>query len=208
MFHEPAFWLLLLLPVCGLIRLASALYLRPRRRELLSLAQSLVREELTKEDRAWLRHEIDRSRATHLLIASPFVPFAILGALAIAAYEGWKIAATSYDDRVETLETSAERLHSKSIEITVGISLNNSKFWNDPRAKRIRDLVGQIEDWNNPLAMTWIAIWLLAASPLLIATYFISGSIRPFVVNLWAPLREPIISILSDTPLGRASAKA
>ncbi|MFC3208099.1 hypothetical protein [Aquamicrobium soli] len=208
LFREPAFWLLAALPVCGVIQLAASLYLRPRRREILSLVEDMVREDLAKEDRAWLRHEIERSRAVHLLIASPFVPFAILGALAIAAYEGWKVSATNYDDRIETIGASTERIHRKAVEISEGISLKNSRFWNDPRAVRIRDLAGQIEDWNNPLAMTWIAIWLLAASPLLVAAYFISGSIRPFVVNLWTPLREPIASILSDTPLGKTAAKA
>ncbi|RUV37018.1 hypothetical protein [Mesorhizobium sp. M7A.F.Ca.MR.148.00.0.0] len=203
--RDPVFWLLMILPLCAIVQLMAALYLRTRRRELLSLVEELASDDLNKEDRAWLRHEIDRSRAIHLLIATPFVPFAILGALAIAVYEGWKVAASSYNERVHSVELSADRMHRKAVEIGEGISLKKSVIWDDPRSKRVRELVGQIEDWNSPIAMVWIAAWLIAALPLLVVAYFISGSIRPFVVNLWGPLREPIASILKDTPLGRSA---
>lgn len=205
MMRDPVFWLLMILPLCSVIQLIAALYLRTRRRELLSLVEDLATENLNKEDRAWLRHEIERSRATHLLIASPFVPFAILGAVAIAVYEGWKVAASSYDERVKSIELNADRIHRQAVEIGEGISLKKSVFWDDPRSKRVRELAGHIEDWNNPIAMVWIAAWLIAALSLLVLAYFVSGSIRPFVVNLWGPLREPIASILKDTPLGRSA---
>lgn len=206
--REPGIWALSFLLTCALITLASSLLLKRTRSKLLSLVTELAYDEkLTKADKAWLRAEIDRSKGGHMIIAAPFAPFAILAALAVAAYEGWAEDRQDEGRRDEDLSKTRERiadldekivlLHARVIEEGEGIDPKSGAFWDDPRRKEISDLAFTLETWNNPLAMVWIFAWLIVAAPLMLIAYFASGSLKPFIVNVWDPLREPVLAALT-----------
>jgi hypothetical protein len=198
MLSEPGFWVLCSLVVFASISLAASVLMRAKRRALLQLVSELVSEPHTRADRAWLRYEIGRSKGGHLLFAAPFAPFAILGAIAIGAYEGWAAKGRSYDDHVSVIKRETEEIQVRTIELVGSVKLSDAKLWSDPRRKQVFALASAIGDWNNPISMLWISFWLLAASPLLLIGYFVMGSTRPFLVNVWPPLREPVATILNQ----------
>ncbi len=81
--NEPAVWVLVGLLTCAFLTLLTAIRLRPVRRRMLVLMHEIQAEgRLTPADKAWMRTEIDRSRGYHLLLVSPFAPFAIFAAIA------------------------------------------------------------------------------------------------------------------------------
>lgn len=216
--HEPGFWVLAFLLGCALINLVSSLLLRGKRARLLALVKEIIAEgRLNDADKAWLVDDIERSKGTHLLIAAPFAPFFIIAALALSAYEGWTETQdgekSSSDDTSpaatrKRLASLDERMDAVRAKITIdskGVDPRAGAYWNDKRRTEIEDLALDIETWNNPIAMTWIVLWLIAASPLMVIAYFASGSLRPFVVNIWEPLREPILSVLSAARLKEAA---
>ncbi|NSZ73304.1 hypothetical protein G6L74_06050 [Agrobacterium tumefaciens] len=192
---HPGVIALVFILACAAVTLTAAILLRPTRKRLLSLVTELCDEgKLTHADRAWLRVEIKRSKGSHLLIAAPFAPFAILGALAVAAYEGW--VEDHDDERISELEKEIDRLHAEQVVESEGVDPRTGLYWKDARHSEIRDLSLTLEIWNNPLAMMWILFWLVVASPLMVLAYLASGSLKPFVVNVWEPLREPVLAAL------------
>ncbi|MBN7759469.1 hypothetical protein JYP46_21830 [Nitratireductor aquimarinus] len=195
LFREPGFWVLAILTICGGITLVSSLVLRRTRRRLLDLVEEMSSEApLSREDKALLRSETERSYGSELFVAAPFAPFAIFGAVALGAYEGWK--KESYDQTVERFDKSADRIYAESIELTEGIDPRRGRLWNHPRRRELHDHVIALETWNHPIAMTWIMCWIILALPFLGLSYLISGTMRPFYANIWEPLRDPVVSIL------------
>ncbi len=191
---EPGAWLLLGLILCGTIQLISSLKLRKVRKALADLVEEIIKEgELTPSDKAWLKAEIDRTDGTHLVVAAPFAPFAILGAIAL----GFTEAGNKSESSKKTLE-KIEIQERKSLVLLTGEDPINGRLWTDPRKEKIEDLAMTIESWNNPVSMLWIYFWLAASLPLLLISYFVAGSLRPFIHNIWQPLRLPISSMLSE----------
>jgi len=121
----------------------------------------------------------------------------------LGLYEGWQMrgrqkdALFNYELEVERLERDAERMHVKGIRHLTGLDPRRGKYWNDERRRQISKLSCSIENWSSPLAVLWIFFCLLVASPLLIIGYFVSGSIRPFIENIWAPVRDPVLAALA-----------
>lgn len=215
---EPGFWVLSFLLGCALVTLFSSLLLRGKRKRLLALVNEIINEDkLNDADKAWLIDDIERSKGTHLLIAAPFAPFFILAALALSAYEGWSSnlnSAKPKDDlatreadsrkRMDALDDRIDTLRAKITIDSKGVDPRKGVYWNDKRRAEIENLSLDIETWNNPLAMMWIVLWLAAASPLMVVAYFASGSLRPFIINIWEPLRDPVLSVLSAARLKEA----
>lgn len=204
---NPAFWLLAILPAFGLVRLSAAVYLRPYREKLRHLVDEMSRGALSKEDRGWLRAALEQSRGRHLVIAAPFAPVMILAAVVFGVFEGWRDSQKSRDDRVDAAEAEVLRLRLARLDDLAGMSLAKSRFASDPRGLRLTELVSKIEEWSSPISMLWIVVWLIVAAPLLVVSYAISGSIRPIITNVWAPLREPIESLIAAAtrPFGMLS---
>jgi len=195
--REPGYWALAFLLACAVATLIASLALRGTRRRFADLVNELIDEgRLTKADKAWLRAEIERSKGAHLLIASPFAPFAILGALAVAAYEGW--LGERHDVRLEQIEADIDRLHAETVELSQGVDPRTGNYWKDERHREIRHLSMVLETWNNPLSMIWITAWLAIASPFMVLAYFVTGSLKPFIMNVWEPLRDPILAVLES----------
>lgn len=194
--HNPMFWLIaIVLPGAALINLAASMWVRQARRDLLVLVKRLW-PEASPQDRTWLWHEVDRSKGTHLLIASPLAPFAILGAVALGVYEGWRGAHETYDGHVKRIQGETALLEKDVYRLVTGEDADSSKIWNSPDGQRLGRLADHIENWNHPVAMLWIIGWLVVASPLLLGAYFVVGSLKPVITNMWAPLREPIAVVL------------
>lgn len=193
---EPGVWASIALIGFALISLTASLLLRSSRRRFRLLVEEIIAENrLTAADKAWLRAEITRSKGRHLIVAAPFAPFAIFGAVAVGAYEGWFSKADEADD---ALERDIERMMAENVELSQGVDPRTGNYWRDERHREVRDLALTLETWNNPISMCWIVIWLMAATPFLLAGWLISGTVKPFVMNVWAPLREPVLAILSE----------
>ncbi len=199
---EPGYWAMAFLMMCALITLTSALYLRPKRTRFLEVVNEIVAEgRLTRADKAWLRSEIDRSKGVHLLIASPFAPFAIVAALVVAIFDGWNegdndISHEALQRKLDRLDRNIEATEAEVVELSEGVDPRKGNYWNDSRREEMRKLIYTIETWNNPLSMAWILAWMILASPLVLVAYFVSGSLKPFIVNIWEPLRNPVRSAL------------
>lgn len=201
---EPGIWALAALLIFAAIRLVASIALRQSRRRMVELVDQIASEErLTRADKASLRAEIERSKGQALLVAAPFAPFAIFGAIAVGIYEG--ASKKNRNVWIKEIEADIERMQAEAIELTEGVDPRTGNYWRDARHKEIRDISAHLETWNNPIAMTWISIWLVAALPFLGLGYLVSGSIRPFVMNVWGPLREPVISVLSGLHPHRAA---
>lgn len=198
--RDPIFWVLAALPLFGLINLVASLYLRKSRRRLIEVINSMTSDaRITKADKAFLRAEIGTSGGRHLLFAAPFAPAAILAAVVLGFVEGWQ--ARNKSRRLFDLQTQIDRLQRESDTLTInavkateGHDPSAGVFWDDPRRREVQELSHVIETWSNPLATLWILFWLAMSAPLLVVGYLASGSIRPFVVNLWEPIRDPILS--------------
>lgn len=195
MLREPGFWVLAFMVICAAITLASSLYVRQARRRMLKLLNEMRAEgKFSEADKAWLRQDIKTAQGKVLLVAAPFAPFAIFAALALGLYEGW--TSLTYDQTVRKIEADTDRLHAEVIRISEGIDPRTGKLWNDPRRREITDLSLTLETWGNPIAMTWIIIWMVVAAPFLFLGYLTSGTFRPFIANVWDPLRDPVSSII------------
>lgn len=190
--YEPGFWLLTFMVTCALISAVTSILLMPTRRRLRTGLEALLQEgDLSEGDKAWARSVISTSNGHHLLAAAPFAPFAILGALVVGAVDGW-------DRRVlPRTDAQFDLSHADTIHLTEGANPRNGRLWNDPRRKEIDWDAHSVETWNHPVAMVWIGFWLVLALPFLFVGSKVSGSMRPFVDNVWSPLRDPINSILS-----------
>ena len=204
---EPGVWALSLLVFCAIATITSSLALRGSRRKFLALVSEITSEDnLTRADKAWLRSEIEQSKGTHLLVAAPFAPFAIVAALVFAAYEGWddevghisSAGLAKERERLARLDERLDAVHARVIKESEGVDPMEGNFWHDPRRQEIGRLVNDLETWNNPIAMSWIIAWLVVASPLMIIAYLVSGSLKPFVTNVWDPLRGPVMAALAS----------
>lgn len=190
-----------------LVQLVAALLLKGTRRRLLAAVDDVLSEgPLAPSDKAWLRDEIDTSSGTHLLIVSFFAPFAIFGAVALGLYDGLSIkrkparSAQNLSDRIENLSAELEetrlrleRMDAKGILISQGVDPRDGKLWDDPRRRAISSLTYSVETWSHPIAALWIFFWLIVAVPFVLVGYAISGTIAPFLKNLWEPLRALLI---------------
>lgn len=206
MIINPSLVVIAPLAVFAAITLVSAIAMRSTRRKLLALVSEIVGEgRLTKADRAWLRFEVEKSKGTHLLVASAFAPGAILGAIVVGAYEGWmaKHRGKSDEPHLDELRSSIDKtrgsianLEAKFIKEHAGVDPREGLYWNDPRREQIGDLASALESWNNPIAMSWIIVWMVISLPALGVGYLIAGSLQPIVKNVWEPLRLPIMAIV------------
>ncbi|WP_161632254.1 hypothetical protein [Aliihoeflea sp. 2WW] len=193
--NEPAVWVLVGLLTCAFLTLLTAIRLRPVRRRMLVLMHEIQAEgRLTPADKAWMRTEIDRSRGYHLLLVSPFAPFAIFAAIAAGIAEGWR-PSIGYENRIDEIKRDTDLLHRKGVEISEGIDPMKGRYWNDIRRQEIYELSATLETWSNPIAMLWILIWLGLAAPFLLIGYLVSGTLRPFLVNVWEPFRDPVLKL-------------
>ncbi|CAM5419598.1 hypothetical protein ATER59S_02373 [Aquamicrobium terrae] len=200
-FIEPGALFLIAFVALGAVHFIASAWLRPRRRRLLQLVTEIARDkDITREDKAWLRTEIDLSKSKTVLFASIIAPFAIIGALILGFYEGWRARArgklADFDEHADLYERDSERMHKEIVELDTGLDPAKGKFWSDPRRKEVQEIAFTIENWSNPLAMIWILFWLVASIPLLAVGYFLSGSMQPFIQNLWEPIRDPVAAIL------------
>lgn len=199
---QPGPLILAALVVFAVIKCAAALVIRSHRRRMLTKVRSLIAEpDLTREDKAWLRDEIETSKGKMLLAVSPLAPIAIFGAAMVGAYEGWRAREGGgrlfdFDSEVERIDRDTDRIHAKAVKLREGFDPRSGKYWNDPRREEIFDDSFVVEVWSSPLAALWIIAWLILASPLLLVGYAVSGTIRPFIENLWQPFREPLASAL------------
>lgn len=200
---QPGPLVLLSLLTFAVIKVAAAIYLRPRRRKLLALVASLVAEDdLSKEDKAWLRDEVDTSRGMTFLAVSPLAPFAILFAIVVGVVEGWrgrgeKDGLFDYQAEVDRLNRDSDRVQARMVEIESGLDPRKGIYWNDKRRTQIADLTFDIETLSHPIAALWVFAWVVVASPLLVVGYLISGTIRPFLEHLWRPFRDPLVAALA-----------
>lgn len=191
--------MLLGLFVCGSIQLVSSLLLRKVRKKFADLIEVIMKEgDLSPADKAWLKSEIDRTDGTHLVVAAPFAPFAILGAIAL----GFTEAKNKSEPTKKTLE-KLDIQDRKDMMLLTGEDPINGRLWEDPRRRELEDLGMTIETWNNPVSILWIYFWVAASIPLLAISYFVTGSLRPFVHNIWQPLRMPISTMLSEIMTSR-----
>lgn len=196
-----------------LVQLVAALLLRTTRRKLLAAIDGVLSDgPLGPADKAWLRNEIDTSSGTHLLIASFFAPFAILGAVALGFYDGFyakkkpPLSHAKLADRIDVISAeleesrqSIETMEAKGILLAQGVDPREGKLWADPRRREISELVHVVETWNHPIATVWIILWLVIAAPFILVGYAISGTIAPFLSNLWEPLRTLIVGLLGPS---------
>lgn len=195
MIREPAFWMLASIVAFSIVQLISALALRATRRGMLLAVQDVADTgDINASDKAWLRYEIARSRGTHILMGSFLAPLLFPIAAIFGLYDGW--TRRDVDDHAVRREfEEAERRHIKLCE---GRDPSQGRYWHDNRRKQIGGYADTLETWSHPVAYIWIGVWLAASFPLVLATYWISGSIRPFVDNLWRPLREPVTVLLRE----------
>lgn len=190
-----------------LVQMVASLLLRNTRRRLVNAVDSVMKEgALSRPDKAWLRSKIETSSGNHLLIAALFAPFAIFGAVALGLYDGLnnakraRVSPDNLADRIDQIsveleETRAklEAADAKGISLMEGADPRDGNLWNDPRRKEIDDLVHTVETWSHPIAVLWIFLWLIVAVPFVLVGYAISGTVAPFLTNLWEPLRTLIV---------------
>lgn len=196
--REPAFWMLAAIVTFSIVQLISALALRAARRGMLRAVQAISDErDINASDKAWLRYEIDRSRGAHILLGSFLAPLAFPAAAIFGLYDGWTRRAAD-GLSLSSTQQQFDEAEQRHINLCEGHDPSKGRYWSDARRKQISSYADTLESWNHPIAYIWIGVWLAAAFPLVLATYWISGSVRPFVDNLWRPLREPVASLIHE----------
>lgn len=193
---EPGMWVLLILISCSLIQCAASLALRKTRKRFADLVAEVMQEgNLTRGDKAWLKSQIDKSKGTHLLLSAPFAPFAILGAFVLGFVEASK--ERSFNDSSEYWHKIGEKLTKDEVVEAYDADPTKGRLWLDDRRQEIQNASYTIETWNNPISVLWISAWLIISAPLLVISYFVTGSLRPFASSIWKPLQEPAVAALS-----------
>ena len=170
--------------VISAARFVSFLALRRARREWLRLASDLKSDpRFDVNDKVWLQNYVDDTRSRWFFVFVSALSPIWLPVLAIVfLYETVRdvvFRGLSYDQMVNQMTANAETEHAELMariegELS-GVDPREGGLWDDKRRRQLAELSTTIEIGSNPVALTWLTIWIVLTSPIWILSLFIFG---------------------------------
>ena len=178
---EPGFWIIIAIPLIGLLQVIGAALARPHYRRLNQIADTVLSDPQSNDaDRSWLKSQLSdatlRWPVWLMAVGAPVIGIAGLVS-AVAVLRDQNDTPADWDE-FDRRAAKAEGLGDPS----------GGVYWSTPLRSEMRDAVFNAQVLASPLLSAWIALWLIPALLLLVAcgAATLAASQMRHLVEEWA----------------------